>query len=149
MTLPGVLLALHVLGAVAWVGGMAFAILVLRPSVGVIEPVQRLALHAEVFRRFFRLVWHIAPLVFLTGYANVFLIYGGFAGAQWSVHIMHALGLAMAVVFLAVWFGPWAEFRRTRAPDDRLHALGRIRRLIIANLGLGTLTIAIAALGAF
>ena len=36
--------AVHVLFAVLWVGGMAFAILALRPALAVLEPPQRLAL---------------------------------------------------------------------------------------------------------
>jgi len=63
------LLALHLLGAVVWVGGMFFALLVLRPSLAVLEPPQRLALHMQVFRRFFLIVWHAMPAVIITGYA--------------------------------------------------------------------------------
>ena len=37
------LLALHVVSAVIWVGGMAFAYLVLRPSVGPLDPATRIA----------------------------------------------------------------------------------------------------------
>ena len=90
------LLALHLLGAVLWVGGMAFALLVLRPSLAVLQPAQRLALHGEVFRRFFRIVWHAMPLLLVSGYAMLFGVFGGFAGVNWAVHLMHLLGLVMA-----------------------------------------------------
>ena len=50
--------AIHLLGAAIWVGGMFFALLVLRPSLSVLEPPARLALHGAVFSRFFRIVWH-------------------------------------------------------------------------------------------
>ena len=48
------LLTIHVLSAVVWVGGMFFALLVLRPAVGPLEPAVRLALWRRVFARFFR-----------------------------------------------------------------------------------------------
>jgi hypothetical protein len=72
--------ALHLLGAVLWVGGMAFALMVLRPSLAVLAPPQRLALLGQVFARFFRIVWHAVPLILLTGYGMVFGIYNGFGG---------------------------------------------------------------------
>lgn len=137
----GVLLALHLLGAVAWVGGMAFALLVLRPSLTALAPPQRLALHAEVFRRFFRLIWHAMPLVLLTGYAMLFAVLGGFTHVNWAVHVMHLLGLVMTAVFLAIVFGPWRAMRAAPSPE----AVDRIRRLVQVNLLLGTLTLIVAA----
>ena len=57
---------MHVLCAVIWVGGMFFAYVVLRPSIAVLEPIQRIALHTQVFRRFFLVIWHAMPLILLT-----------------------------------------------------------------------------------
>lgn len=140
MIVQGVLLALHLLGAAAWVGGMAFALLVLRPSLAVLEPPQRLALHREVFRRFFRLIWHAMPLVLATGYAMIFAVFGGFAHLNWAINLMHLLGLIMTAVFLYVWFGPWRAMRA--APS--MEAVARIRRLVLVNLLLGALTLIVA-----
>jgi len=147
MIVSDTLLALHLLGVVVWVGGMAFALFVLRPALAALEPVQRLAMHGEVFRRFFRIVWHTMPVVLLSGYAMLFGIYGGFVHVDWTVHVMHLLGLAMAAIFVLIVVGPWREFRRARASDDRAHAVGKIRRLISVNLVLGALTIIIATIG--
>ena len=49
--------AVHVLAAVIWVGGMFFAVLVLRPSAGALKPSDRLPLWGRVFGKFFPLVW--------------------------------------------------------------------------------------------
>ena len=54
--------------AVIWVGGMFFAYVVLRPSLAVLEPIQRIALHTQVFRRFFLVIWHAMPLILLSGF---------------------------------------------------------------------------------
>ena len=143
-----ILLALHLLGAAAWVGGMAFALIVLRPSLAVLPPPQRLALHGAVFRRFFLLVWHAMPLVLLSGYGLLFGVYGGFAGVHPLVHLMHLLGLAMAAVFAVIYFGPWRRLQAAlagEAPEQAPAALARIRLLVTLNLALGTLTIVVAA----
>ena len=67
MTWDRWVLAVHVLCAVIWVGGMFFAYVVLRPSLSVLEPIQRIALHTQVFRRFFLVVWHVMPLILRVG----------------------------------------------------------------------------------
>ena len=144
--------ALHVLGAVLWVGGMVFAIMVLRPALSVLEPPQRLALHEAVLARFFRLVWHAMPILLLTGYALLFGWYGGFVGAGWHIHAMHFTALLMAGIFLAIVTGPWKEFRAARAKADTpaaATAMNRIRQLTTMNLALGLLTVAVAGWGRF
>jgi uncharacterized membrane protein len=141
MTWLNVLLALHLLGAVLWVGGMGFALIVLRPSLGALEPSQRMTLHMQVFRRFFRLVWHTMPLMLVTGYAMVFGVFGGFGGVNWAVHVMHLTGLIMAALFLVVVFGPWRTLRAGGGQAE----VDRIRRLVTVNLAIGLLTVIVAA----
>jgi len=149
VTAWGALKGLHLLGAVVWVGGMFFALLVLRPSLAVLEPPQRLALHGQVFRRFFLVVWHAVPLVLLSGYGLLFLGFGRLAWAPWSVHLMHTTGLLMAVLFVVIYFGPWRTLRRALAAQDMAAAaasVNRIRWLITANLVLGLLTVAVSGM---
>ena len=50
-------LALHILGAVVWVGGMFAAYMCLRPAAGPLEPPQRLKLWRAFFQKFFPWVW--------------------------------------------------------------------------------------------
>ncbi len=149
MNLLAFLLILHILGAVVWVGGMAFSILVLRPSLVVLEPAQRLELHARVFKRFFLVVWHAMPIMILTGFGMVGL-YGGFAVVQWNVHVMLLTGVVMAAIFVLMFFGPWKRMRAAMASQDRSGAAAAadsIRKLVTANLILGTITIIVAAWG--
>src|SRR6185312_13658855 len=113
MTIWAWLLAVHVLCAVIWVGGMFFAYLILRPSLSVLDPPQRMLLHTQIFRRFFLIVWHVMPLLLLTGVAMLFGLYGGMANVPWNVNAMMAVGIVMAVVFVVLVFGPYARFRRT------------------------------------
>jgi uncharacterized membrane protein len=150
--LGNLLYALHVLGAVLWVGGMAFALLALRPAMAVLEPPQRLALHEGALRRFFLIVWHAMPALLLTGWVLLFFWYGGFRGAGWHIHLMHLTGLVMAAVFVAIVFGPWRRFRAALAAGDRAGAataMDRVRQMVSLNLGLGLVTVAVAAWGRF
>ncbi len=138
---------LHVLSAAVWVGGMVFAVLVLRPSLAVLEPAQRIALHTQVFRRFFLIVWHAMPLLLVTGYAMIMLYLGGMAGVRWPIHLMLTAGLAMAIIFVVIFFGPYRRFQAATAVAEKAAAAELIRKLITVNLVLGLLTIAVAELG--
>jgi uncharacterized membrane protein len=143
MIVWGLVLAVHILAMTAWVGGMAYALMVLRPSLSVLAPPDRLALHGATFARFFRIVWVAMPLVLLTGWAMVGGVYGGFAALPWPINLMQLLGLIMAVIFVMLFFGPWKRFRA----QPSVEATAAIRRLIHANLGLGGIVIILAALG--
>jgi uncharacterized membrane protein len=146
------LYTLHVLGAVLWVGGTAFALLALRPALAQLEPPARLAVHEGALKRFFLIVWHAMPILLLTGWALLFFWYGGFRGARWHIHVMHTTGLAMAAVFLAIVFGPWRAFRAARAAGDVPGAVAKaetVRKLVTVNFALGLLTVAVAAWGRF
>ncbi|MDB5416007.1 MAG: hypothetical protein JWR10_4342 [Rubritepida sp.] len=142
--------ALHVLFAVIWVGGMAFAILALRPALAGLEPPQRIALMGRVHKRFFLIVWHAMPIMLLSGYWLLFGYFGGFRGVGWHVHVMHMTGLLMAAIYLAVFFGPWKAMRAALAVQDMKGAAAandRIRSLVTVNLVLGLLTVGVAAWG--
>ena len=146
------LYVLHVLGAVLWVGGMGFALLALRPALAPLEPPARLAVHEGALRRFFLIVWHAMPALLLTGWALLFFWYGGFRGAGWHIHLMHGTGLVMAVIFAALFFGPFRAFRAARATGDLPGAAAqaeRVRRLVTFNFALGLLTVGVAAWGRF
>jgi uncharacterized membrane protein len=135
--------ALHVLSAVVWVGGMFFAYVVLRPALSVLEPAQRIALHSQIFRRFFLIIWHAMPVIVLTGFIMIFAVFGGMANVAWPVHVMLLLGLLMSAIFLAIFFGPYRTFRASPGPAP----LDSIRKLIGFNLVLGIVTVIIAVLG--
>ena len=143
--LRNILLAVHLLSAVIWVGGMFYAVVILRPGLAVLDAGPRLQLHMVTLKKFFFYVWHVMPLMILTGWAMVFLAWGGFGALPWSINAMQGLGILMALVFLYVFFGPWQRLRRAIRPTPDL--VPRIRSLIITNLVLGMLTITIGALG--
>lgn len=144
---------LHVLSAVIWVGGMFFAYMCLRPAAALLlEPPQRLTLWANTFARFFPFVWLALIILPLTGYLLLFAIWGGFSGAPVYVHIMNALGTAMILIFLHVYFAPYQRLRRAVASQiwqEGGKQLQTIRRLIAVNLILGLVVVMTAGGGRY
>jgi uncharacterized membrane protein len=145
MTIYTGLKALHLLCAVVWVGGMFFAYVVLRPSLAAIEAPQRMLLHTQVFRKFFLVIWHAMPIILLSGFAMLGLR-PEMATLSWKINAMMALGLVMAAVFVAIFFGPYRQFRRTTDRTRMAASLDSIRKLIGVNLILGLLTVIVAGL---
>lgn len=148
MRLHFLMLFLHLLGVALWVGGMAFAYCCLRPALGVLPPPLRLTLMRDTLRRFFALVWLALACIFVSG--PVMLLEVGMRQAPRAWHLMLLIGLAMAAVFLAVWFGPWKRLMAAVEGEDWAAgavALGHIRQRVGLNLVLGLATIAVATLG--
>lgn len=144
-----VLLLLHLLAAMAWVGGMFFAHFCLRPAaVHTLGPPQRLPLMAAALTRFLRAMAAAVPLVLLTGLAM--LAQTGMAHAPWGWHAMLAIGLVMAVIYAFIHGRLLPHLRQHCAASAWPLAgqtLDRIRRLVMLNLALGVLTVAAAVLG--
>lgn len=146
------LVALHVLAAMVWVGGMFFAYMVLRPSAGPLEAPVRLALWRRVFGRFFPWVWASIILLLISGYGMVFLYFGGFAGAGAHVHVMQATGILMMLLFMHLFFGPWRRFGEAvekGAFPEAAKRLNQIRQIVAINLALGLVTVIAGASGRF
>lgn len=145
-------LAFHILAAVIWVGGMFFAYVALRPSVGALEPALRLPLWHRVFSRFFPWVWASIIALLASGYGMVFLGFGGFGAVGLHVHVMQGTGIIMMMIFLHLFFAPWKRFRHAIEAGDLAGAgknLDQIRVLVAANLALGLITVVVGASGRY
>jgi len=66
--MTAVALALHIFGAVVWVGGMFAIYVCLRPALGTLEPPQHLRLMRVTFEKFFPWVWLAILLLLASGY---------------------------------------------------------------------------------
>ncbi|RRJ85332.1 CopD family protein [Aestuariirhabdus litorea] len=149
----GVMLALHLLAAVIWVGGMFFAYVVLRPVAATeLEPPVRLRLWRGVFQRFFGWVWASVLLLWGTGLGMVLGVFGSFARVGLHVHLMLGLGLLMTLLFLGLYLSPWRALKRAVDGEqwpEAGAALNRIRGLVAFNLSLGVLLVVIASGGRY
>ncbi len=143
-------IALHILSAVVWVGGMFFAYVALRPAaVETLEPPPRLKLWLATFKRFFLWVWLAVITILATGYWMVFNVFGGFDQAGLHVGVMHIAGIIMVLIYMHVFFAPYRRMRQAVNAGDFPAAgnkLSQIRTLVGVNLliGLGVITVASA-----
>jgi uncharacterized membrane protein len=131
---------------------MFFAYVVLRPGMSPLEPAIRLPLWHRVFSRFFLWVWLSIAVLLASGFAMVFLGFGGFATAGAYVRAMMALGIVMMLIYAYLYFVPWQRFRRAVSTADWLAAdrhIRHIRRLVGSNLVLGLATVVIGASGRY
>ena len=145
---PSIAVVLHIFGAVVWVGGMFFALMVLRPASGPLDPSTRLALWLRVFNGFFPWVFAAIVLLLISGFT---LMLGGYAVGP-HVHLMMAIGILMVLIFLHLYFAPWKRYRVAMAAGDNAAAaaqLNQIRFIVMANLILGLLTVAIGSSGRY
>lgn len=134
---------MHLAAAIVWLGGIAFMLFALRPAATQLPPAQRLALIAQVLKRFFALVWLSIGLLLLTGLAM--LMAAGMKNAPPGWHLMLGLGVLMFALFGHLYFGPYRHLKRAVAAADWPEGgrrAGQIATLAGLNLLLGGLAIA-------
>jgi uncharacterized membrane protein len=152
MIAAAVAVALHIFGAVVWVGGMFLMYMSVRPAIGVLEPPQRFRMMRIAFAKFFPWVWLSILLLLASGYYLVFAVFGGFRGAGLHIHIMQGLGWVMIALYAWLFHGPWLKFKRAVDAQDWPTAganLSRIRQIIAVNMPLGVLVVIIGASGRY
>jgi uncharacterized membrane protein len=144
--------AFHIVAAVIWVGGMFFALVVLRPSTGPLDPPTRLALWERVFARFFPWVWGAVAVLLVSGFSMIIWGFGGFDKIGTYVHVMMGLGIIMMLIYAHLYFAPWQRFRRAVAAREWPVAaknIDQIRLMVTINLVLGLITVVIGAAGRY
>src|SRR5690606_33755780 len=137
------LLFLHLAAAIFWLGGMAFMVLALRPAAhALLEPPLRLALMAQVLRRFFLVVIASVAVLLVTGVWLMLQVRGMRPPIGW--HVMSGLGILMMLIFGHIFFGPYRRLKAAVAAADWPAGAGRMNQislLVKLNLGLGWLAI--------
>ena len=138
------LIALHLLAAMAWVGGIFFAYMALRPASMLLDAPLRLSLWEATFGRFFPWVWGFIAVLLVSGHALM-----GQAPARGSLLAMAAIGWAMSLLFAYLYFVLFASLKRAVAASDTpaaAQAMTRIRPVMATNLALGLVASALGAL---
>jgi uncharacterized membrane protein len=146
------LLAIHLIAAVFWVGGMGFAYLILRPAAGALDPAVRLPLWRRVLARFLPGVGVAVAALLISGFTMIFTMFDGMAGTAPYVHAMAATGIIMMLLYLHLLFAPWRRFRiavDSGALPEAAKRLNQIRIVVGINLLLGVLTLVIGGTGRF
>ena len=100
--------AIHLLAIVAWVGGMAFVLLCLRPAAAVLDSSARVTLMHAALSRFITVVVLAAALAFVSGAAMVSIAWSAStrAGLAFNMpldwYAMIGLFFVMLVVFIHI-----------------------------------------------
>jgi uncharacterized membrane protein len=128
---------IHVTAAVIGIGGMAFLLLILMPSLGALPAEQRDLLAKQVMKRFRWMIWSAILVLLLSGLYTVRQYYWEVAwGKSWALlTVKIVLALFVFVIALALTL-PLKLFDRVRA---------RRRLWLSIAVGLGVAVILIAA----
>jgi len=87
-----------------------------------------------------------------TGFAMIFLMFGGFATAPAYVHVMMTIGIVMMLLYLHLLFAPWRRFRAaldSGALPEAAKRLNQIRVIVAINLTLGVVTLVVGGSGRY
>ena len=145
LLMPALMKFLHVLAAIAWLGGISFMLLALRPAAAeLLAPPQRLPLMAQTLRRFFGLVWVTIVVLLLTGLAMLLGVGMKNAPAGW--HAMLGIGLVMFALFGHLYFGPFRRLKQAVSAADWPEGARRVKQ--IATLSAVNLVLGVLAIGA-
>lgn len=146
-----ILIALHVVAALIWVGGLFFLLMAARPAAFSMPVSERMPLFSKMLGRFFLWVWLSIIVLLVTGYMMIHAL-GGMAVVPSTVHIMQGLGWLMVLMFGHIFFAPWRRMRtalHAGALMDASRALNQIRVLASIALILGLIVVVIAAGGRY
>jgi uncharacterized membrane protein len=155
--LYAVLKAIHLLSLVAWVGGMFFVLVCLRPALVTLEGPLRLRLMNEVLRRFFTVVGVAVGLMLVSGAWMLWLAFRAATapGLKFNMpidwHVMIGLGLAMIAIFghvRAVLFKRLQLAVQAQDAAAGAAVLAQIRRWVMVNLVMGAIVVVVMKLGA-
>lgn len=142
------LVLIHLLAVIVWIGGMFFAHYCLRPvAAEQLPPPQRLPLMAAVLGRFFRFVTVALVLLWVSGIAR-FVQTG--TGMRWSWHAMAGIATVMTIIFGVIVLRFYPRLQAAVAAQDWPAggmAMNTIRNLVVTNLMLGMLTVGGVLLG--
>lgn len=143
-----ILILLHLLAVIVWIGGMFFAHVCLRPvAAAQLPPPQRLPLLAAVLGRFFVVVGWALVLLWGSGLIR-FAQAGAAIPANWLA--MAGIAAVMTAILALIVFRFHRPMVAAVAAGDWPQAgaaMNAIRKLVLTNLLLGVLTVAVAVLG--
>ena len=150
--------AIHLLAVIAWVGGMFFVLMCLRPAVHeVLEAPPRVRLMDATLRRFLRIIAIAVIAILVSGVAMVALVWRDRAAAGLAFNMpldwyaMVVLFLVMLAVFLHVRLALFPRVARAIAAEAWAEggvALLAIRWEVAINLVLGIFIVVTVRLGA-
>jgi uncharacterized membrane protein len=150
--LHSLMVSLHLLAAVIWVGGMFFAYMMVRPAMAALQPPEPVRMWGRIFTKFFSWVWIAVFVLVATGNHMLIVEYGGMAAAPVYLHIMQLLGYLMIALFMHLYFAPWRRMQVALVDEDFPRAakqIPQIRRIVAINLSIGIVNVILGAGGRY
>lgn len=147
-----VMVAVHLLSAVIWIGSMFFSLFILKAAAGPLEPPIRLKVTATAITQFLKWVWVLAGALLASGWFLLFKSQGGFSNREaWplKVYAMLGLGHLMVLLFLVAYFGPYRKAMQALTAGDNPTAganFMKIRKLVLVNFVAGLCLVVVAGL---
>src|SRR3954464_8430056 len=131
--------ALHILGVVLWIGGVAFVTVVLLPAVKRLRaPAERVEFFEKVEAGFSRQAKYTTLLTGLSGFYLVHRLnaWYRFADAQfWWMHAMVLVWVAFTLVLFVLeplWLHRWFKARAQRDPDGTFSVIAKAHWALLA-----------------
>ena len=138
------MLWLHYLATVMWIGGMAFNILVLRPSMVTIDQNQRPILGTMVLKRFIIFVWLSIIVLILTGIPIAFrhVAFEDILSTTYGIVLLSKHFVTLIMILIVTWISFVLSSKlATFAPKPNT-----ILILVKTNLSLGILVLLLTAI---
>jgi uncharacterized membrane protein len=134
---------LHYLATVMWIGGMAFNLLVLRPSMTIIDQNQRPILGATVLKRFIIFAWLSIVVLILTGISIAFssVAFEDIFSTTYGIVLLSKHFITLIMILIVTWVSFVLSSKLTPyAPKPNT-----ILTLVKTNLSLGILVLLLTA----
>ncbi len=100
-----VIVWVHVLAAIVWVGGMVFLVMVVAPYARKLPAEQRREIFEQLGRRFSTLSWGCIAVLLVTGIGNLIE-----RGLEWSPAFARALGVKLLLIGVMVLLAAFHDF---------------------------------------
>ncbi|CAG1022034.1 hypothetical protein MTYM_01441 [Methylococcales bacterium] len=138
------MLWLHYLATVIWIGGMAFNILVLRPSMVAIDQNQRPTLGTKVLKRFIIFAWLSITVLILTGIPIAFsrVAFEDILSTTYGIVLLSKHFVTLIMIFIVA----WVSFVLSTKLAPFAPKPNTILILVKTNLSLGILVLLLTAI---
>jgi uncharacterized membrane protein len=148
----GLVLAIHILAVIIWLGGLFFLAIVLGPSARALDAAAAPSFWHLTLTRSLAWGWLSLVVIVGTGVAMVFLVFGGY-GYLPNIHRVNmAIGIPAIALYGYTSLMPWHQFgRAVRSGDGGVAAkkLHQVRTLLATILVLALSAAFVSALGRY
>jgi uncharacterized membrane protein len=116
----GLVLAIHILAVIIWLGGLFFLVAVLGPTAESLDAAGASSLWYRTLSRSLAWGWLSLVLIVATGVAMVFLVFGGYGYIPNIHRVNMALGIPAIALYGYVYLMPRRQLGRSVRSNDRV-----------------------------